>query len=68
MLNASTLYWVCTGRRTVSHGKNSTLQQGKSVRTPSLRRKKQWRMCDELTTFPIPCPQHLSLAGRENRE
>ncbi|CAM9967432.1 unnamed protein product, partial [Bubo scandiacus] len=41
--------------RTVSCGRDPTLEQGKSVRSPSPEEEGATEtMCDELTTTPIP--------------
>ena len=43
--------------RTVSHGRDPTLEQGKSVRSPPPEEEGAAEtMCDELTATPIPIP------------
>jgi len=50
--------------RTVSHERDLTLEQGKSVRSPpSEEEGVAEKTCDELTITPIPCPP-APLRGR----
>jgi len=54
----------------VSHGRDPTLEQGKSVRSPAPEEAGATETtCDELTVTPIPCsPAPLREGGRENHE
>ena len=51
--------------KTVSRGRDPTLEQGKSVRSPPLEEERVAETnCDKLTTTPIPCPTALLVRRR----